>query len=71
MLQSGHQNEGQNHDISIANRSIENVAHLKYWGKTVTNQNLIQEEMKRKLNSDNARYHLHQNLLSFRLVSRT
>jgi hypothetical protein len=33
-------------------------------GTTVTNQNLIQEEIKRKLNSGNACYHSVQNILS-------
>jgi hypothetical protein len=37
---------------------------------TVTNRNLIQEEIKRSLNSDNACYHSVQNLLSSRLLSR-
>jgi hypothetical protein len=35
----------------------------------VTNQILIQEEIKRKLNSFNARYHSVQKLLSSRLLS--
>jgi hypothetical protein len=30
MFLSPHQNSGQNHDIKIANRFFENVAHLKY-----------------------------------------
>jgi hypothetical protein len=37
---------------------------------TVTNQNLIQEEIKRRLNSGNACYHSVQSLLSSRLLSR-
>jgi hypothetical protein len=37
---------------------------------TVTNQNLIQEEFKRRLNSGNACYHSIQNLLSSRLLSK-
>jgi hypothetical protein len=36
----------------------------------VTNQNLIQEEIKRRLNSGNACYHSVQNLLSSRLLSK-
>jgi hypothetical protein len=51
---------GQNHDIKIANRSFENVEQFKYTylGMTVTNQNLIQEEIKRRLlNLGNACYH--------------
>jgi hypothetical protein len=40
-------NAGQNYDIKIANRSYKNVAQLKYLGTTVTNQNFIQEEIKR------------------------
>jgi hypothetical protein len=35
----------------------------------VTNQNLIQEEIKRRLNSGNACYHSAQNLLSSSLLS--
>jgi hypothetical protein len=39
-------------------------------GTTITNQNLIQEEIKRRMNSGNACYHSVQNLLSFRLLSK-
>jgi hypothetical protein len=39
-------------------------------GTAVTNQNLIQEEIKRRLNSGNACYHSIQNLLSSRLLSK-
>jgi hypothetical protein len=46
MLLSRHQNVGQNREIKIANRSFENVLQFKYLGTTVTNQNLIQEEIK-------------------------
>jgi hypothetical protein len=69
MLLSRHQNGGQNHDIKIANRSFENVAHFKYLRATVSNQNSIQEDIKRKLNSGNAWYYSAQNLLSSRLLS--
>jgi hypothetical protein len=41
-----------------------------YLGMTVTNQNLIQEDIKRRLNSGNACYHSVQNLLSSRLLSK-
>jgi hypothetical protein len=64
------QNVGQNHDIKIGNRCFENVAQFRYLGTTITNQNLIQEEIKRRLNSGNACYHSVQNLLSSRLLSR-
>jgi hypothetical protein len=69
MLLSHHQNGGQNHDIKTANRSFENVAQFKYMGMTVTNQNSIQEEIKRKLNLGNACYHSAQSLLPFQLLS--
>jgi hypothetical protein len=68
MLLSRHQNVGQNREIKIANRSFENVSQFKYLGRTVTNQNLIQEEIKRRLNSGIACYHSVQNLLSSRLL---
>jgi hypothetical protein len=38
---------------------------------TVSNQNLIQEEIKTRLNSVNACYHSVQKLLSYRLLSKT
>jgi hypothetical protein len=57
----------------IANRCFENVAQFKYCGMTVTNQNLIQDESKRRLDFgggvDNTCYHSVQNLLSSRLLS--
>jgi hypothetical protein len=57
MLLSHHHNAGQSHDIKIANKSFENVAQFRYLGTTVTNQNLIQEEIKTRFHSDNAWYH--------------
>ncbi|PNF38167.1 hypothetical protein B7P43_G14229, partial [Cryptotermes secundus] len=53
MLLSRHQNAGQNHDIKIGNRSFENVAQFRYLGTTITDRNLIQEEIQRRLNSGN------------------
>jgi hypothetical protein len=53
--------------MKIANRSFENVAQFEYLG---TNQNLIQEEIKKRLNFGNACYHSAQNLLSSLLLSK-
>jgi hypothetical protein len=64
------QNAGQNWDVKVGNRSFENVSQFKYLGMTVTNQNLIQEEIKRRLNSGNACYQSVQNHLSSCLLSR-
>jgi hypothetical protein len=47
MLASQDQNAGQNRNTKIGNRSFENVSQFMYLGMTVTNQILIQEEMKR------------------------
>jgi hypothetical protein len=47
MLLSRHQTAGQNHDIKVANRCFENLTQFRYFGRTITNQNLIQEEVKR------------------------
>jgi hypothetical protein len=70
VLLSRHQNVGQNRDIKIANRVFEKVSQFKYLGTTVTNQNLIQEEIERRFNSGNACYHSVQNLLSSHLLSK-
>jgi hypothetical protein len=67
MLLSHYQNAGQNLDIKIANRLFENVSQFKYLRTTVTNQNMIQEEIKRRLSSGNASV---QSLLSSRLLSK-
>jgi hypothetical protein len=64
MLLSRHHNAGQSHDIKIANKCFENVAKFRYLGTTITNQNLIQEGIKRRLNLGSACYHSVQNLLS-------
>jgi sorting nexin-29 len=70
VLLSRHQNAGQNRDMKIANRRFENVSQLKYLGTTVTDKNLIQEEIKRRLNSGNACYHSVRNLSSSGLLSK-
>jgi hypothetical protein len=60
----------QNWGMKIANRLFENVSQFKYLQTTVTNQNFIQEEIKRMLNCGNGCYHSVQNLLSSLLLSR-
>jgi hypothetical protein len=70
MLVALDQNADQNGDIKVGNRSFENMSQFKYLGMTVTNQNLIKEEIKKRLNSGNACYHLAQNLLSSLLLSK-
>jgi hypothetical protein len=53
-----------------ARNCITCTAQFKYLGTTVTNQNLILEEIKRRLNSGNTCYHSAQKCLSSRLLSR-
>jgi hypothetical protein len=56
MIISRHQNTGQNHNIRIANESLENVGKFRYLGTTLTNQNDIRDEIKSRLNSGSACY---------------
>jgi hypothetical protein len=70
MLLARHQNAGKNRDIRTANRSFENVSQFKHFGTTVTNQNQIQEEIKRRLNFGNACYYSVENILCSRLMSK-
>jgi hypothetical protein len=46
------------------------LAKIRYWGKTLTNQSLINEEIRITLNSGNVCYHSVHNLLSSRLLYR-
>jgi hypothetical protein len=70
MLLSRYHTTGQNWYIEIAKSSFEKVSQFKYLETTITNQNVIQEEIERRLNSGNACYHSVQNLLSSRLLSK-
>ena len=64
------QNAGRSHIVKYDNRSFEIVEQFRYWGKTLANENSIQEEIKNRLQSGNACYHSVQNLLSFILLSK-
>jgi hypothetical protein len=70
MLMSRRQNAGKNHNKKKVNRSFENVAQIKYLGKTVTNQNLVVEKIKRRLSSGKGCYHSVRKILSSRLLSK-
>jgi hypothetical protein len=67
---SRHQNARQSHVIKITNRSFENEAELEYLGTRVINQNLINEEIKSRLNSGSSCYRTSKNLLSSHLLSK-
>ena len=45
MIMSRDQNAGRSHSMKIDNRSIARAELFKYLGKTLTNQNSIQEEI--------------------------
>jgi hypothetical protein len=64
------QKAGQRQSIKVGNRSFESVAKSKYLRTTLTDQNCIREEIKSRLNSGKACYHLVQSLLSSHLLSR-
>jgi hypothetical protein len=71
MAMSRDQNAERNYSIKIDNSSFERVEDFKYLGTTLTNQNSMQEEVKSRLKSGNACYFSEQNLLPFRLLSKT
>jgi hypothetical protein len=67
-LMSRSQKIGPKHGINIVNRSFENVAKFKYLRTTLTDQNYMHEEIKSRLNSENACYYSVQSLLSSHLL---
>jgi hypothetical protein len=56
-IMSHHPNSGQNRNIRTANESFKKVAKFKYLGMTLTNQNVIHNEIKSRLNLGNACYY--------------
>src|SRR5215475_14248253 len=70
MVMSREGNAGRGHSVKIDNSAIESVEEFEYLGVTLTDQNSIQEEIKRRLKLGNACYHPVQNLLSSRLLSK-
>ena len=64
------QNAGLSHSMKTDNSSFERVKEFKYLGTTLANQNSTQEEIKNRLRTGNACYHLVQNLLSSSLLSK-
>jgi hypothetical protein len=69
MIMSREQNAGQNHSIK-SDKLFEGVEQYKYLGPKLTNQNSIQEEIKRRLKSEKACCHSVQNILFSRLISK-
>jgi len=70
MVMSRDQNAGRSYNIIIDNSSFEKMEEFRYLGKTLTNQNFIQEEVKSSLKPGNACYYSVQNLLSSSLLSK-
>ena len=68
MVMSRDLNAGRSHNIKGDNSSCARLEESKYFGTTLTHQNSIQEEIRSRLKSGNASYHLVQNILSFSLL---
>jgi hypothetical protein len=64
MVMSRDQNEGQNHNIKLDNKSFERLEQFRNLGTTLKNRNSIHEEIKIRLKSENACYHSVHNILS-------
>ena len=54
MVMSREQNAGRIHSMKMHNSPIEMAVEFKYLGRTLTNQNSFQEELKSRLNVGNA-----------------
>ena len=69
MITSRQQNIVENQNIVIENLSFEKVEKFKYLGVTVTNTKDIREEIKRRINMENAWYYSLEKIISSRLLS--
>ena len=58
MVMSRDQNARRNHSVTVDNSTFERVEEFKYLGTTLINPNSIAEEIKSRLRSGNACYHL-------------
>ena len=54
MVMSWDLNAGRSHSMKIDNSFFERVEELKYLGKTLTNQNAVQEEIRSGLKLGNS-----------------
>ena len=63
-------NAGRSYSIKNDNSYFQRVEEFKYLGKTLTNQNSVQEEIKSRMKSGNVCYHSVQNLFSSSLLSK-
>ena len=70
MVMSRDQIAGWSQNMKTVNNSFERVEEFRYFGTTITNQNSIHEEIKSRLKSGNACYHLVQSLLCSSLLSK-
>ena len=70
MVMPRDQDAGRSHITKTDNISFERVGHFKYLGTTLKYQNSAQEEIKSRLKSGNACYHLVHKLLSSNLFSK-
>ena len=70
MVMSGDQNAGRSHSITTDSSSFARVEEFRYLGKTLTNKNSIQAEIKSRLKSGNACYLSVQNGLSSSWLSK-
>jgi len=71
MLMFSQQNRGQECNIKIGNKSLENLLRSKYLGMTLTNQNCIYKHIRSRLNSGKACYHSVQNSSYFQFLSKS
>jgi hypothetical protein len=71
MFMSRDQHAGLMYSFKACNKFCSSLKQLKYLGKTLTNQNCIHEEIKRRLHSGNVCHLSVQDLLSSILLSKT
>jgi len=69
MKHSRKQTYGKDNEIETEGMKIEEVSNVKYLGTIITNDNLIEEEIKERIAAGNGAYFMNKKIFQSKLIS--